>query len=75
MANELLSADQITALATELPEWALSNGKLKREIKFADFNQAFGFMRGWRWWLKPWAIIPSGAMCGTGWQLSSPPMI
>jgi len=44
MANELLSADQTIALATELPEWELSNGKLKREIKFADFNQAFGFM-------------------------------
>ena len=29
MANELLSADQIIALAKELPEWALSKGKLK----------------------------------------------
>ena len=44
MANGLLSADQTIALATELPEWTISNGKLKREIKFADFNQAFGFM-------------------------------
>lgn len=44
MANQLLSADQANALATELPEWRLSNGKLKREIRFADFNQAFGFM-------------------------------
>jgi len=44
MVNELLSADQTIALATELPEWRLSNGKLKREIRFADFNQAFGFM-------------------------------
>jgi len=44
MANQLLSADQANALATELPEWRLSNGKLKREIRFADFIQAFGFM-------------------------------
>jgi 4a-hydroxytetrahydrobiopterin dehydratase len=44
MTNQLLSADQANALATELPEWRLSNGKLKREIRFADFNQAFGFM-------------------------------
>jgi len=44
MVNELLSADQTIALATELPEWRLSNGKLRREIKFVDFNQAFGFM-------------------------------
>lgn len=44
MPNELLSTDQTIALATELPEWTISNGKIKREIKFADFNQAFGFM-------------------------------
>ena len=44
MPNELLSTDQTIALATELPEWTILNGKIKREIKFADFNQAFGFM-------------------------------
>ena len=44
MPNELLSTDQTIALATELPEWSILNGKIKREIKFADFNQAFGFM-------------------------------
>ena len=44
MPNELLSTDQTITLATELPEWSILNGKIKREIKFADFNQAFGFM-------------------------------
>jgi len=27
-----------------LPGWSLSNGKLHREYKFADFIHAFGFM-------------------------------
>ena len=44
MTNKLLTADQTIALATELPEWTLSNNKLKREFIFGDFNAAFGFM-------------------------------
>jgi 4a-hydroxytetrahydrobiopterin dehydratase len=44
MTNKLLTADQTIALATELPEWALSNDKLMREFVFSDFNAAFGFM-------------------------------
>ena len=44
MTNKLLTADQTIALATELPKWALSNNKLKREFVFSDFNAAFGFM-------------------------------
>jgi 4a-hydroxytetrahydrobiopterin dehydratase len=44
MTNKLLTADQTIALATELPEWTLSNNKLKREFVFSDFNAAFGFM-------------------------------
>jgi 4a-hydroxytetrahydrobiopterin dehydratase len=44
MTNKLLTADQTIALATELPEWTLSNNKLKREFVFGDFNAAFGFM-------------------------------
>ena len=27
-----------------LPGWDLSGGKLHREFRFADFNEAFGFM-------------------------------
>jgi 4a-hydroxytetrahydrobiopterin dehydratase len=44
MAAQPLSASQIAALAAELPAWSLVNGKLHRELRFADFSQAFGFM-------------------------------
>lgn len=44
MAAQLLSAEQIASLAAELPHWTLSSGKLCRELRFADFSAAFGFM-------------------------------
>ena len=39
-----LTPEQINALADELPQWSLVDGKLHRELRFADFNGAFGFM-------------------------------
>ena len=39
-----LTQQQISNLTTELPRWSLVNGKLHRELRFADFNEAFGFM-------------------------------
>lgn len=39
-----LTDGQINALADELPQWSLVDGKLHRELRFADFNEAFGFM-------------------------------
>ncbi len=44
MAAALLSPDQIARLLDELPGWQLLNGTLHRELRFADFNAAFGFM-------------------------------
>lgn len=44
MAALPLSDAQIAALPAELPQWSLVNGKLHRELHFADFSQAFGFM-------------------------------
>jgi 4a-hydroxytetrahydrobiopterin dehydratase len=44
MAATPLTADQIEALAQQLPAWSLVNGKLRRELRFADFVEAFGFM-------------------------------
>lgn len=44
MTCVLLTTDQINALATDLPQWSLVDGKLHRELRFADFNEAFGFM-------------------------------
>jgi 4a-hydroxytetrahydrobiopterin dehydratase len=35
---------RIQAELASLPGWSLAAGKLHREIKFADFNEAFGFM-------------------------------
>lgn len=37
----MISEDQIKQ---ELPRWAIKNGKLHRELIFADFSEAFSFM-------------------------------
>ena len=39
-----LAADQIAALPQHLPNWTLAGGKLRRELRFGDFVEAFGFM-------------------------------
>src|ERR1700744_4593445 len=39
-----LSDKEVTAQLAKLPEWSLLAGKLHRELKFADFVEAFGFM-------------------------------
>ena len=44
MAAQPLSASQIANLSNELPSWSLVNGKLHRELRFADLSEAFGFM-------------------------------
>ncbi len=44
MAAQPLSPSQIAALPGELPAWNLIDGKLRRELRFADFSEAFAFM-------------------------------
>lgn len=44
MAAQPLTDAAIAALPTELPAWSLVEGKLHRELSFADFSAAFGFM-------------------------------
>ena len=44
MAASPLTPEQIQALPQQLPAWSLVNGKLRRELRFADFVEAFGFM-------------------------------
>ena len=44
MAPTPLTNDQITQLPQLLPQWQLVNSKLRRELRFADFVEAFGFM-------------------------------
>lgn len=39
-----LTAAEVHALAERLPQWTLRNGKLHRELRFADFSEAFAFM-------------------------------
>jgi 4a-hydroxytetrahydrobiopterin dehydratase len=39
-----MQAEQINEVLSELSGWRLEDGKLKREIVFADFAGAFGFM-------------------------------
>mgnify|MGYP000328693905 CR=1 FL=1 len=39
-----LAASRIDAALAELPGWSVANGKLHRELKFPNFQQAFAFM-------------------------------
>ena len=44
MAALPLTPAEIETLATTLPAWRLVEGKLQRQLTFADFSEAFGFM-------------------------------
>ena len=46
MAIPRLTDAEISALLAECPDWTLRGDglALTRELKFADFNEAFGFM-------------------------------
>ena len=44
MAAVPLTPAEIDQLPQQLPGWSLVDGKLHRELVFADFNDAFGFM-------------------------------
>lgn len=39
-----LEPDALAAAVRGLPHWTLGDGKLRREIRFRDFSEAFGFM-------------------------------
>jgi 4a-hydroxytetrahydrobiopterin dehydratase len=44
MAAILLSPEQRESLPAACPEWTLQQGKLRRELRFDNFVEAFGFM-------------------------------
>ena len=44
MARSPLPTDRVNARLAELDGWTIADGKLKKQIKFADFVAAFGFM-------------------------------
>ena len=39
-----LSEEDVTGGLSDLPGWSLAKDKLRREFKFANFIEAFGFM-------------------------------
>jgi 4a-hydroxytetrahydrobiopterin dehydratase len=44
MKRSPLSPEDIAQRLSHLDGWSVSAGKLQRELRFADFVQAFGFM-------------------------------
>jgi 4a-hydroxytetrahydrobiopterin dehydratase len=44
MSDERLTHDAAEARLADVPGWGLANGKLHRELEFANFVEAFGFM-------------------------------
>jgi len=44
MADPVLPPDEIDARLRDQPGWAVADGRLHREVEFADFREAFGFM-------------------------------
>lgn len=46
MTSDKLDDAAIDALGSKLPDWALDEDRtgIRRSLKFADFNEAFGFM-------------------------------
>lgn len=44
MSTPRLDADAIQSRLTHHPAWDIVEGKLHRELRFADFRRAFGFM-------------------------------
>lgn len=44
MKRDRLSSEEIAKRLAELEGWSLAAGKLRRELQFPDFVEAFGFM-------------------------------
>lgn len=40
----VLTADRLVEVLASLPEWAVVDGALHRELRFADFTAAWAFM-------------------------------
>ena len=44
MTTQRLNQDQIEALASQLPQWTVTDTCLQRQLVFKTFVEAFGFM-------------------------------
>lgn len=42
--RELLSADEVTTLAADRPEWSVESGAMERTFAFGDFSEAMAFV-------------------------------
>lgn len=40
-----LSSAELSAALAELPAWRVEHGRLRRSLRFADFDAAFDFMK------------------------------
>jgi 4a-hydroxytetrahydrobiopterin dehydratase len=40
-----LTPDELAAGLADLPDWRVEDGRLERELEFADFDAAFAFMQ------------------------------
>jgi 4a-hydroxytetrahydrobiopterin dehydratase len=41
---DALAPEEVQARMVEVPGWQIVDGSLHRELRFADFSEAFGFM-------------------------------
>jgi len=41
---DVLTNDKVEQALAALPGWTFADGKLHKELRFKDFNEAFGFM-------------------------------
>lgn len=44
MAYQLLAGEELDMAVAALPGWTIANAKLHRELRFANFSAAWGFM-------------------------------
>jgi 4a-hydroxytetrahydrobiopterin dehydratase len=41
---DVLTNDEVEQALAALPGWSFTDGRLHKELRFKDFNEAFGFM-------------------------------
>lgn len=39
-----MTNEEVSARLPEIPDWQVADGKLRRELRFRDFSEAFAFM-------------------------------
>ena len=66
MAAQRLNEQQLSELASHLPNWSVNGEKLRRDFEFKDFVAAFGFMGQVACWLNHATTIRTGATFTTG---------